>query len=69
MTPLAERYIKLVLALGQHDPDYVDAYYGPDGGGTRRRRRSVRCRTSMPQAHDVRERPERHAGCRRPPTS
>ena len=31
MTPLAERYIKLVLALGQHDPDYVDAYYGPDG--------------------------------------
>jgi hypothetical protein len=31
MTPLAERYIKLVLALGQHDPDYVDAYYGPEG--------------------------------------
>ena len=29
MTPLAERYVKLVLALGQHDPDYVDAYYGP----------------------------------------
>ena len=31
MTPLAERYIKLVLALGQHDPHYVDAYDGPDG--------------------------------------
>jgi hypothetical protein len=30
MTPLAERYIKLVLAVGQHDPDYVDAYYGPE---------------------------------------
>jgi hypothetical protein len=29
MNPLAERYVKLVLALGQHDPDYVDAYYGP----------------------------------------
>jgi hypothetical protein len=27
---IAERYVKLVLALGQHDPDYVDAYYGPD---------------------------------------
>jgi len=26
---LAERYVKLVLAVGQHDPDYVDAYYGP----------------------------------------
>ena len=30
MTPLAERYVKLVLALGEHDPGYVDAYYGPD---------------------------------------
>lgn len=25
----AEQYVKLVLALGQHDADYVDAYYGP----------------------------------------
>ena len=29
MNPIAERYVKLVLALGQHDADYVDAYYGP----------------------------------------
>jgi hypothetical protein len=29
MNPLAERYAHLVLALGQHDPDYVDAFYGP----------------------------------------
>jgi hypothetical protein len=30
MTPdLAEHYVKLVLALGEHDPDTVDAYYGP----------------------------------------
>src|SRR5262245_39088748 len=28
MNPLAERYVRLVLALGQHDADYVDAYYG-----------------------------------------
>lgn len=26
---LATRYVKLVLAVGRHDPDYVDAYYGP----------------------------------------
>jgi hypothetical protein len=26
---VAERYRKLVLAVGQHDKDYVDAYYGP----------------------------------------
>src|SRR5438094_9791945 len=25
----AERYVHLVLALGQDDPDYVDAFYGP----------------------------------------
>jgi hypothetical protein len=27
--PLAERYVKLALALGEHDSDYVDAYFGP----------------------------------------
>ncbi len=26
---VAERYTKLVLAIGVHDPAYVDAYYGP----------------------------------------
>src|SRR6476646_2286801 len=26
---IAEAYVTLVLAMGQHDPDYVDAYYGP----------------------------------------
>ena len=29
MDTLAEAYAKLVLALGVHDPDYVDAFYGP----------------------------------------
>ena len=29
MNAIAEQYVKLVLALGQHDPAYVDAYYGP----------------------------------------
>jgi hypothetical protein len=29
MNALAERYVHLVLAMGQHDPDYVDAFYGP----------------------------------------
>ncbi len=28
MSDIAERYVKLVLAVGQHDADYVDAYYG-----------------------------------------
>jgi len=29
MNDIATSYVKLVLAVGQHDPDYVDAYYGP----------------------------------------
>lgn len=29
MNPLAERYVKLILGVGHHDPNYVDAYYGP----------------------------------------
>jgi len=29
MRLVAERYVKLVLAVGQHDADYVDAFYGP----------------------------------------
>ncbi len=28
MNPIAERYVKLVLRVGQHDTDFVDAYYG-----------------------------------------
>jgi hypothetical protein len=30
LDPIAQRYMTLVLALGEHDPNYVDAYYGPD---------------------------------------
>ncbi len=26
---IAEDYVKLTLAIAQHDPDYLDAYYGP----------------------------------------
>jgi hypothetical protein len=29
MNDVAEHYVKLVLAVGQHDKDYVDAFYGP----------------------------------------
>lgn len=29
LSPLAEQYVTLVLALGEHDSSYVDAYYGP----------------------------------------
>jgi hypothetical protein len=29
MNTIAEQYVKLVLAVGQHDAEYVDAFYGP----------------------------------------
>jgi hypothetical protein len=34
MNAIAEGYVKLVLAVGQHDAAYVDAYYGPDAWKT-----------------------------------
>ena len=30
LDPVARRYVILGLGLGRHDPNYVDAYYGPD---------------------------------------
>ena len=35
MNSIADRYVDLVLALGVHDADYVDAYYGPPERRTR----------------------------------
>src|SRR5262245_52088173 len=29
MAEIAREYVRLVLAMGHHDADYVDAYYGP----------------------------------------
>lgn len=41
MNTVAERYVKLVLALGQHDPDYLDAYYGPPEWKTEAEKRKM----------------------------
>jgi len=30
LDPMAEQYVRLALALGEHDADYVDAYFGPE---------------------------------------
>ena len=37
MNAIAESYVKLALALGRHDPDYVDAYHGPEAWGAEAR--------------------------------
>jgi hypothetical protein len=29
LTPIAESYVRLALGVGVHDPDYIDAFYGP----------------------------------------
>jgi hypothetical protein len=41
MNTVAERYVHLVLALGQHDPDYVDAFYGPAQWKTQATKKSL----------------------------
>src|SRR4029079_11030519 len=30
MSDISKEYVRLALAMGEHDKDYVDAYYGPD---------------------------------------
>ncbi len=30
LDPIAEAYVRLTLEIGEHEPGYVDAYYGPD---------------------------------------
>ena len=30
MDDISKRYVKLVLSVGEYDPNYVDAYYGPE---------------------------------------
>jgi hypothetical protein len=68
MTSIAERYVKLVLAVGQHDADYVDAFYGPAEWKTEAERRKLplpqidaaaeRLIADMPAASDADRRDE-----------
>ncbi len=49
MNDAAERYVKLVLSMGEHDADYVDAFYGPAVW-----REEVRAtRPTLPFIHDA----------------
>ena len=75
MDRIAEGYVKLVLAVGQHDPDYVDAYYGPpewktEAAAAKRRldaigARAQRCSSDLGQA----PRRRRRDGAAAPPVS
>ena len=47
MNAAAERYVRLVLAVGEHDPDYVDAYYGPAAW----RAEAKGAKRSLPEIH------------------
>lgn len=49
MNDLAEQYVHLVLSMGLHDPDYVDAYYGPDAWSEQ----AVRDALTLPQIGDA----------------
>ena len=74
MNTIAERYVKLVLAVGQHDADYVDAFYGPAEWKTEEERRKLqlpdiaaaaeRLIADMPAASDL-DRRDELAGLRR----
>jgi hypothetical protein len=50
---IAEAYVKLVLAVGQHDGDYVDAYYGPAEWREAARSASVSLDDIRGRAHEL----------------
>jgi hypothetical protein len=54
MNALAERYVKVVLAMGQHDKDYVDAYYGPPEWKSEAEKTKSTLDAVAEQAHAVR---------------
>jgi hypothetical protein len=54
MDPIAERYVMLVLAIGQHDPDYVDAYYGPPAWKSKAESAKAPLATIAQSAEDLR---------------
>ncbi len=47
MNDAAERYVRLVLAMGEHDADYVDSYYGPPAW----REDARAAKQSLPEIH------------------
>ena len=56
MNEAAERYVRLALAVGQHDADYVDAYYGPpewkaEAEAARRPLPEIRARAASLEVH------------------
>jgi hypothetical protein len=52
MNKIAEGYIKLVLNTGKYDPDYVDAYYGPEELKPADRNSSENDSTSLKKLYD-----------------
>ena len=48
MNDAAEKYVRLVLAMGEHDRHFVDAYYGPSAW----RDEVVAARHSLQEVHD-----------------
>ena len=61
MNDIAERYVKLVLALGQHDADYVDAYYGPPEWKQQAESRKAPLDRARGAGESARRRGRRHA--------
>ncbi|HVL69542.1 MAG TPA: hypothetical protein VM364_19950 [Vicinamibacterales bacterium] len=53
MERIAEDYVRLVLAVGQHDADYVDAYYGPPAWKTEAEKEKVPLETLARRASDL----------------
>ena len=50
---LAQEYVEFTLAIGEHDPNYVDAYYGPPALRDQVRAKKVDLRNLAWKASDL----------------
>ncbi|TQV71026.1 hypothetical protein FLL45_22125 [Aliikangiella marina] len=56
----AKQYVQLALALGEHDPNYVDAYYGPDAWREHAKQKAIDLKSIVIAAKNVQDVVKQH---------
>jgi len=55
LNEVAEQYVRLVLALGEHDASYVDAYYGPEQWRVHAKEKSMTLKNIIISAKNIQD--------------
>lgn len=58
----AQQYVQLALALGEHDPNYVDAYYGPQEWREHAKQKATGLKSIVIAAKSIQDVVKQHVG-------